>query len=305
MDSLPNIKKARTEESVRKAETTTIIIPPPEIRQVVHTTALFIANRGGTELEDKIREKEKGNPKFCFLNLGDPYYNYYNAKLKEAQEGKDILIGDNENNSIPENVPKKAQPYEFTSNLPQISTVDLDIVKLTALFVARNGKAFAVQLAQREARNFQFDFLHPNHSLFPFYTKLVEQFTKILLPSKKRLQVIRENKESKFVILDRILSRFEWERFEETHKRKKKEEEEAEKAAYLSVDWNDFILVQTIEFNEVDEKAKLPHPLSIQAIQSMSLMQRKEIMIAAPINNNIGNANEMDMEVFICFLLLD
>ena len=34
-----------------------------------------------------------------------------------------------------------------------------DVVKLTAQFVARNGRQFLTQLMNREQRNYQFDFL--------------------------------------------------------------------------------------------------------------------------------------------------
>lgn len=54
-----------------------------------------------------------------------------------------------------------------------------DIVKLTAQFVARNGRQFLTQLMNREQRNFQFDFLRPQHSLFQYFTKLLEQYTKV------------------------------------------------------------------------------------------------------------------------------
>ena len=32
---------------------------------------------------------------------------------------------------------------------------------------------------QREAKNFQFDFLRPQHSLFQYFTKLVDQYKKV------------------------------------------------------------------------------------------------------------------------------
>lgn len=54
-----------------------------------------------------------------------------------------------------------------------------DIVKLTAQFVARNGRQFLTNLMNREQRNFQFDFLRPQHSLFQYFTKLLEQYTKV------------------------------------------------------------------------------------------------------------------------------
>ena len=55
----------------------------------------------------------------------------------------------------------------------------LDVVKLTAQFVARNGRQFLTQLMNREQRNYQFDFLRPQHSLFQYFTRLLEQYTKV------------------------------------------------------------------------------------------------------------------------------
>lgn len=77
-------------------------------------------------------------------------------------------------------VPKEPPPdFEFMADPPSISAFDLDVVKLTAQFVARNGRQFLAQLMQKEQRNYQFDFLRPQHSLFNYFTKLVEQYTKV------------------------------------------------------------------------------------------------------------------------------
>ena len=46
----------------------------------------------------------------------------------------------------------------------------MDVIKMTAQFVARNGKAFLSQLSTREARNPQFQFLRSDHLLFSFFT---------------------------------------------------------------------------------------------------------------------------------------
>ena len=51
-------------------------------------------------------------------------------------------------------------------------------MKLTAQFVARNGRQFLTTLVNRE-KSYQFDFLRPQHSLFGYFTKLVEQYTKV------------------------------------------------------------------------------------------------------------------------------
>lgn len=44
--------------------------------------------RNGPEFEARIRQNELGNPKFNFLNSGDPYHAYYQHKVKEIREGK-------------------------------------------------------------------------------------------------------------------------------------------------------------------------------------------------------------------------
>ena len=88
--------------------------------------------------------------------------------------------------------------FEFIADPPSISAFDLDVVKLTAQvnidinkfqgprvhvllfqFVARNGRQFLTNLMNREQRNYQFDFLRPQHSLFQYFTKLLEQYTKV------------------------------------------------------------------------------------------------------------------------------
>jgi len=86
-----------------------IIYPPPEVRSkylrkviffcmllnylfvhylldIVDKTATFVA-RNGQEFESRIRKNEINNPKFNFLNTGDPYHAYYQYKVKEIREG--------------------------------------------------------------------------------------------------------------------------------------------------------------------------------------------------------------------------
>lgn len=75
-------------------------------------------------------------------------------------------------------------------------------MKLTAQFVARNGRQFLTGLSQRESRNYQFDFLRPNHSLFPYFTKLVEQYTKVLIPPKTLKEVLQVNATDKPKVLN-------------------------------------------------------------------------------------------------------
>lgn len=54
-------------------------------------TATFVA-RNGQEFEARIRKNELNNPKFNFLNTGDPYHAYYQYKVKEIREGKQAEV---------------------------------------------------------------------------------------------------------------------------------------------------------------------------------------------------------------------
>lgn len=101
------------------------------------------------------------------------------------------------------------------------------MVKLTAQFVARNGRQFLSTLMTREQRNYQFDFLRPQHSLFQYFTKLLEQYTKVLIPQKditKRLAMEDRNK-----ILEDVKYRANWIKHQEIQKRKVEEEAEKER----------------------------------------------------------------------------
>ena len=75
-----------------------------------------------------------------------------------------------------------------------------DIVKLTAQFVARNGAQFLDKLMVREQRNYQFDFLRKQHPLFTYFTKLVEQYSKILMPPHMKLHQLGTEIENPYMV---------------------------------------------------------------------------------------------------------
>ncbi|KAI9145738.1 Pre-mRNA splicing factor PRP21 like protein-domain-containing protein [Paraphysoderma sedebokerense] len=282
-----------------------IIYPPPEVRGIVEKTASFVA-RNGIQFEERIRENEKSNPKFCFLNPTDPYHAFYQYRVKEAKEGKIISQEDIEPESEqevkPEEQPEKVAPkqpphFEYIVDMPNISAQDLDILKLTAQFVARNGRQFMNQLAQRESRNYQFDFLRPSHSLFGYFNRLVEQYTKVLLPSKDLKRNLMEVVMNKYTVYDRIKERVEYAVWEEEKRRKAAAEEDAEKTAFLNIDWHDFVVVETVEFTENDENLEFPPPTTLMELQNMTLIQKKEAMAAEIKQQEADNEEDMEMDM--------
>lgn len=270
---------------------TNIVYPPPDIRKIVDRTASFVA-RNDRAFEDKVRESKRGNPQFSFLNPGDPYNAYYRMEIARNLTGEapaPIPEQFKSSQALPEpiamalqtpappvnQVPVTPPPFQFKLDAPPISAQDFDIIKLTALFAARNGPQFRVGLAQREGRNYQFDFTKPGHSLFPVFNRLVEQYSAVLLPPKTTLARLAQARSNKHQNLERVMSRVEYSLYEESQRKKAKEKEDKERMAYASIDWHDFVIVQTLEFTETDQGLELPPPLRLEDFATMSLMERR------------------------------
>jgi splicing factor 3A subunit 1 len=238
---------------------------------------------------DRVREKEKNNHKFSFLLPDDAYSNFYRWRLSEIKAGRGTAVSAGrvgEPVAEPEQEkpkgPKPPPEFRFSARMPNINALDLDVVKLTALFVAKRGKSFMTALSQREARNYQFDFLRPQHSLYQFFTRLVDQYTELLQTDgpdaaklrEERLAELEKNVKNKYHILEHAKQRAEWIKYQEEQKQKKEEEEEEEKLAYAQIDWHDFVVVETVLFTEADDQAELPPPTSLNDLQSASLEQK-------------------------------
>lgn len=99
--------------------------------------------------------------------------------------------------------------------------------------MARNGRQFLTNLMNREQRNYQFDFLRPQHSLFQYFTKLLEQYTKILIPPKDLMARLKSEstvgRESSSMVLDQVKYRANWQRHQEAQKRREEEKIERER----------------------------------------------------------------------------
>ncbi|MBW0465738.1 hypothetical protein O181_005453 [Austropuccinia psidii MF-1] len=292
-----------------------LIYPPPEIRSIVDKTAAFIAKNPNPKLfEEKIRQREKTDTRFSFLSPDDAYNPYYRHRIECIKNGdpnqSSTPITRNESGSIAVNAskaddkdkPPEPTPLQFLiepSQIPKINSVDLEIIKLTALFTARLGRKFVSDLSQRESRNYQFDFLRPSHSLFSFFNRLVEQYTKVLIPTpetitrlenlaggkaidRKRLDITHANQLQKVhtvigkrAVMSETETRINWERYQGLQLQKKTSEEEKEKKEFNEIDWEDFIVVSTVEFTENDEVIDLPPPMSISEVENMTIAQKK------------------------------
>jgi len=196
-----------------------ILQPPDDIRSIIDKTAMWVA-RNGTSFEQKVKEKQKESNQFSFLRPGNPYYAYYQQKVREIRRVEVIAeIGDKESvenaveikmhvkRALLGELPlegegeskikskRKSEPTkkdnlepppkeEWVLEKPNISALQDDIIKLSAQFVARNGRAFQTGVLEREHKNPQFGFLQQYHPLHQYFKKLVQDYTKCLLPEK-------------------------------------------------------------------------------------------------------------------------
>ncbi|KEY65459.1 hypothetical protein S7711_08589 [Stachybotrys chartarum IBT 7711] len=273
-----------------------VILPPPEIRNVLERTAGYVV-RNGPIFEDRVREKERQNPKFCFLNPADAYFPYYDWRLTEIKAGRttDVAAGRAGANATPAKEEPKGPPpppeFQFSARQPRINQKDLDVIRLTALFVAKNGKQWMAQVAQREGSNPQFSFLAPNHTFHNFFQHVVNQYSMLLKAGgldgeggKLQEEIVTDlkaNVENKWRVLERAKQRSDYAKFQEQQRKQKEENEEKQKVDFERIDWGDFIVVETITFSEADNNANLPPPTTLSDLQYASLEDRKLASISS------------------------
>ncbi|GMQ00167.1 hypothetical protein CsSME_00047371 [Camellia sinensis var. sinensis] len=276
-----------------------IIHPPPDIRNIVDKTAQFVA-KNGPEFEKRIIANNAGNAKFNFLNASDPYHAYYQHRLSEfraqnqtsslqqpsdtsASESAPSVPDADGNEAVTKSDPsaqfrpvhKVLEPPEaeqYTVRLPEgITGEELDIIKLTAQFVARNGKSFLTGLTSREINNPQFHFLKPTHSMFMLFTSLADAYSKVLMPPKGLTDKLKKSVTDMTTVLERCLHRLEWERSQEQARQKAEDEIEQERVQMAMIDWHDFVVVESIDFAD-DEDEELPAPMTLEEVIRRSKM---------------------------------
>jgi len=268
-----------------------ILQPPDEMKVIIDKTAEWIA-RKGSNLEKMVleRQENKDNPQFAFLKPGSAYHAYYQFKVRKIRAEEVIAeIGDVESidaaaaekmklkrsmlGEIPMEedavavAPKKVRkqidistlepppPEMWTLEKPNIAAVQDDIIKLSAQFVARNGAIFTNGLLDREQKNRQFDFLRPNSPLHGYFKRLVQDYTRILL-EKPDLETLKQKATQKKIVADQVMKKVQWEKIQKKNLDIKKHEEEAEKTAMSQIDWHEFVVVQTIEFDDDGDEAE-------------------------------------------------
>ena len=101
---------------------------------VIDRTAAFVARSANPpQFEEKIREGQRHDPKFSFLNPADPYNAYYKHRTEKVARGEvDEEQAPKEPGQEPQKAPEKEvdrglEPPvpEYILDIPNISAVDL------------------------------------------------------------------------------------------------------------------------------------------------------------------------------------
>jgi splicing factor 3A subunit 1 len=64
--------------------------------------------------------------------------------------------------------------------------------------------------------------------------------------------------------------------------------------AYASIDWHDFVVVETVEFTDSDEQSDLPPPMSLSELENMSLAQKRMASMPEATHMNAQAGTEVD-----------
>ncbi|KAF1742324.1 hypothetical protein MXB_2064 [Myxobolus squamalis] len=217
------------------------------------------------------REKAPSKPSFIPSSLETEQSNS-GAQSKQISVKKRRMIIDTTDPVCPT---CPLQRFDYILEAPPLSAVDLEVVKITAQFAAKNGRQFLQSLLQREMKNYIFDFLKPQHNIYSFFNKLVDQYTKILAPSNDMLISLKTDAKSTVSILEKARLRYEWVRYNDKERRKDIDTNKSEKTLQNLIDWNEFAVVETISFRE-DERTNLPPPVSLEHLGSRLLAQERQ-----------------------------
>ena len=260
-----------------------MIVPHKNTQGQIERLADFLARR--PELWSRTYENAlKGSKNFLCMVETDEFNPFFMWRLGECKEGRSALLSANAPVAAPlkkepekPQGPKEPPPYAFSARLPpNISSVDNETIEITAQFTAKHGPQWMRQLAQRENANPAFDFLRTQHSFHQYFSRLVDQFSDLYNGKKteERLLEAKEFAEKRFIPFNRAKDRVEWSKYQVNEKSKHDEEETKRRMEFSRIEWNDFQLIDTIDFSAEDDTAELAPPIMLNELKGMSMAQK-------------------------------
>lgn len=107
---------------------------------------------------------------------------------------------------------------------------------------------------------------------------MVESYQKIINPAPGTIETLvkqTQDPEMKWKTLAEGRNRAEWERGKRKREDERKKEKDEESEAMGLIDWQDFVVVETIEFTQQDMELELPPPTNVEKLKSMSMAEKR------------------------------
>jgi len=93
-----------------------------------------------------------------------------------------------------------------------------------------------------------------------------------LIPPKDLLPRLKDEALNMDKILEQVKYRAEYLKYQEAQRRKEEEELERERVAYAQIDWHDFVVVETVDYQQF-EVGNFPAPTTPDEVGARVLMQ--------------------------------
>jgi splicing factor 3A subunit 1 len=257
-----------------------ILQPSNDIKELIDKVVGYLAKN--PEMESRLVKEQGGNEKMSFLTPASPYFAYYKQRLFQEKAPVAALTSESNDEENAAKEPEKEEikkPDDFQWILPikpsSIPSMDYDLIRLVAQYVAHKGRAFQMGLWNRERSNPLYGFLSNHHPLHDLYQHLVADYTRIILRDKPLLESHKPEMTSRKILLEKVRGRAKWKQSQLKSDEEKRAEEEAERNAAATIDWNDAIIVETISFNPAED-ALLPAPIEQSKLLSVYLAAKQK-----------------------------
>ena len=100
-----------------------------------------------------------------------------------------------------------------------------------------------------------------------YFTKLLEQYTKVLIPPKDLMKKLSDEANSEKKILEHVGYRVAWIKHQEAKRKKEEEAKERERVSYAQIDWHSFVVVETVDYQPW-EVGNFPPPTNPTEVSS-------------------------------------
>lgn len=260
-----------------------MIEPPQDIKATIEKTVQYV-KKNGSSFEQKLLQNDPEG-KFSFVNNSDKYYEYYKTLLEGGNEAKNgIIVPPTESTEAP----KTPLQFLFITDLPPISTYDLNVIKLTAQYSAINSPKHTEALHKymdKKGNRSQFAFLNRGHSLHSVFQSYHKQYMAILDASKQKETAATKHINELMNVTPQTMFQKAYDRsvYEKKHKIEKRAKESEIRNAqlhYALIDWQDFTFVAKVNFDAVDEVSELAVPLLREDVVYRALLAKsKEIQL--------------------------